>query len=372
MNCASIILIAGLALAQPPEDTGYGRPVQPESAWQRDAAPLLHNFGNMYQPCVREFPGEEYRYKMWFFGWASEDCNPGFSGCDAIYAARSKDLRQWEVWCGGDWDAEMEPARWVPVIAADDKPYDEWHNGDPSVVVKDGVYYMALSSTSRDFSRPVKGHPNKMLLCIMGATSSDGLRWTKTAQPLLIEPPEVQNPATDENWLGDYHRPSLLWDNNRWRLWFDYWHPTKGVCMGYAENEGAFDAPGAFRIKHDLMAAPMIPNWPNPEVIRIGGKYHSFADPCGYPPKMNDPDKGWTSRALCEAVSDDGLNWKVVGFIAPDPDAAALHVPQALVTRMDGREWLCLFYATQRGLRDNPALYDFRYDRIRAMRRPLP
>jgi hypothetical protein len=257
------------------------------------------------------------------------------------------------------------------VITADEKFYDCWHNGDPSVVFKDGVYYMAFSATNLEFAKPVKGHPNKMLLCIMGATSADGIHWTKTAQPLLIEPPEVQNPASDDNWLGDYHRPSLMWDNDRWRLWFDYWHPKKGVCMGYAENVGAFDAGGGFQIKHDLMK-PLIPNWPNPEEIRVGKRYYSFADPCGYPPKKGDANEGWTSRAICEATSDDGIAWKITGFIAPDADSAALHVPQALVTTVDGREWLYVFYATQRGLRDTPNLYDYRYDRIRAMRKPLP
>lgn len=34
----------------------------------------------------------------------------------------------------------------------------------------------------------VKFHPNNMLLCVMGATSDDGIHWKKTDQPLLIEP----------------------------------------------------------------------------------------------------------------------------------------------------------------------------------------
>jgi hypothetical protein len=74
---------------------------------------------------------------------------------------------------------------------------------------------------------------------------------------------------------------------------------------------------------------------------------------------------------VCEAVSDDGLNWRVVGYIAPDPDAAACHVPQALVAHHDGVPWLHVFYSTQRGGTETFGVYDFRYDRIRCVRRKL-
>ena len=87
---------------------------------------------------------------------------------------------------------------------------------------------------------------------------------------------------------------------------------------------------------------------------------------------MHDPNAGWTSRALCEAVSNDGLAWDIVGFIDPDADAAACHVPQALATEQDGVPWLYVFYATQRGLKDRTdGVYDYRYDRIRAVRRRM-
>jgi hypothetical protein len=64
--------------------------------WQRDKRVLLTNFNNMYQPCVVE-TGGEYRYRMWFFGWAAARTNPGWPGCDATFHARSKDLTTWEV-----------------------------------------------------------------------------------------------------------------------------------------------------------------------------------------------------------------------------------------------------------------------------------
>lgn len=354
---------------QAPDD-GYGRPVQDRDAWEPLGRDLLWGFRNMYQPCVIERPGKAYPYEMWFFGWAAEDTNPGQSGCDAVYHARSKNLLDWEIYCGErGWDAEMRAEQWAPVLTASDRHYDEWHNGDPSVVWKDGRYYMAYSATSKPLYKKTKDHLEGMLLCIMGAVSDDGIHWTKTDQPLLIESREAREADHDTALPCDFHRPSLMWDEDRWKLWFDYWNPPHGVCMGYAENTGAFGAADAFRIRHDLREA-LILNWPNPSVVKAGDRYYSFADPSGYPPTdaSSAQARGWTTRALCEAVSEDGWNWRIVGYIKPDADAAACHVPQALATKQGDADWLYVFYATQRG---GQPVYDYRYDRIRAIRRRL-
>lgn len=77
------------------------------------------------------------------------------------------------------------------------------------------------------------------------------------------------------------------------------------------------------------------------------------------------------SRQLREAVSDDGLSWKKLDYIEPDDDADACHVPQGLVTKIDNKEWLYLFYATQIGYKKNDGKYHYQYDRIRAMRREI-
>ena len=105
--------------AGPDEALIYERPVQEKRDWQRNAENLLWNFHNMYQPCVIEIDDDAYPYRMWFFGWATADGNPDIPGCDAIYHARSRDLKRWEVWLGnGRWSAEMEPAAWAPVLTA--------------------------------------------------------------------------------------------------------------------------------------------------------------------------------------------------------------------------------------------------------------
>ena len=357
VNHVSLVLLFGLSCAV----------AAAEDRWQRDTRSLLTNFNNMYNPCVVE-TGGEYRYRMWFFGWAADRTNTDIPGCDAIFLARSKDLVNWEVFSGDQgWDATMDPGKWAPVLHASDRWYEAWHVGDPSVVWVDGKYVMAYSATSRHFGKRA-GYPATMVQCIMGARSDDGIRWKKTAQPLLIRKGDTADPEPEPDRIGDFHRPSLHFENGTWRLWFDYWLPGKGVCMGYAENKGTFRRSGGFEIQHDL-SKPLVENWPNPAVVRITQTYHCFYDPPGYPIKKGE--SGWKSRQLREAVSDDGVRWKRLDFIPPDKDADACHVPQALVTTIDGGKWLYLFYATQIGYGKKDGRYHYQYDRIRAMRRPI-
>lgn len=337
----------------------------PGDVWERNAGSLLTNFNNMYGPCVVETPGA-YRYRMWFFGWAAGHANPGVPGCDAIFYARSKDLLHWEVYSRRNtWDTTMNPSRWTAVLHASRKWYEAWHVGDPSVVLQDGRFYMAYSATSKHLGN-VPGYPGGGVACVMGAVSDDGVHWTRTAAPLLIRKGDTKRLKPEPGRIGDFHRPCLRWQDDRWKLWFDYWHPDKGVCMGYAENVGDFMQQGGFQIKHDLKS-PLLQHWPNPEVIKIGEVYHCFSDPPGYP--IEEGQSGWKSRQLREAVSDDGLLWRRLDFIAPDPDTDACHVPQALVTEVDGRTWLYLFYSTQIGYSRDDGQYHYEYDRIRAMRR---
>ena len=124
-RAASIALVANLAAAQ-------------DGGWERDAAPLLDGFVNMYNPCVIEVD-DAPRYRMWFFGWGASQTNEDIPGCDAIFHARSDDLVTWEVYAGehggeARWDRERDVEQWVPVLTAGDRWYEAWHVGDPTVV----------------------------------------------------------------------------------------------------------------------------------------------------------------------------------------------------------------------------------------------
>lgn len=115
------------------------------------------------------------------------------------------------------------------------------------------------------------------------------------------------------------------------------------------------------------MKLPLIENWLNPEIVKINNKHIAFADSTGYPIKKGQSH--WMGRQLREAVSSDGIHWKKLPFIPPDKDACANHVPQTLVTKVNGTNYLYLFYATQIGYKKNENIYHFQYDHIRAMRR---
>ncbi len=339
--------------------------------WRRTQADLLRGFGNMYNPHVVRVPDDPaYPYRMFFFGWASADCNPGCSGCDAIFLARGTDLETWEVYSGeGAWDATGDPTLWVPVLTAEGGGawYDQWHNGDPSVVLRDGVYVMAYSATGWDLDGIPPGQPGDLdddISVVRGATSTDGIHWTRSAGPILVYEPEVGRPndTTDPAYTGMFHRPSLMYDGDRWRLWFDYWVPGPGgTGMGYAECRGDPMNPGDWVVTHDP-ADPILRQWPNPDVVRCGDRYVAFSDTIGYPDGV-----GWPNRQIREAVSDDGIRWEIGDFLFPDSDTPANQVPEAYVERIDGTDWIHLFYSCQIG--GDP--YDFRYDRIRMMRRPL-
>lgn len=366
LTCCFALLFALAAHTQSTDSfQKQARHVNRGDAWQRHPVNVLSGFKNMYHAAVLQTGDTAYPWGMWFFGWASQDCNPGFAGCDAIYHARGKNLDTWEVYCGDDlWDASGDAARWKPVLAAQSKPYDAWHNGDPSVVFERGRFYMAYSATGFNQDGRAFGSPEDKdgyLYCVMGAVSEDGIHWSRSQQPLIVHEPDIGG-KPDQNGVfpqGMYHRPSLLLEDGRWRLWFDYWNGGN-VAMGYAEAPEEQFLKGGFKV---LRAEnnPLLPEWPNPCIVHAGGKYYAFADPSGY-------GAGWPGRQLAEAESDDGLTWKILGWIPPDADTPACHVPSAFAYAGNGNTWLVLFYACQIG--GEP--YDYRYDRIRYMKRKLP
>jgi hypothetical protein len=347
-----------------------GRFANRTALWERRGA-LIQGFRNMYQLHVVTDPDDpDYPLKGWFFGWVTEDGNPGYPGCDAICAARSRSLDSgWEVYAGpAGWDDGRNPATWVPVVTANDRYYDDWHNGDPSVVKVGHRWFMAYSSTGGGLDGKQYGEPGDAdgsVQCIMGATSDDGIHWRRTREPLLLYRPEIGQPRAPEGDVfpgGSYARPSLLYDGGKWKLWFDYWEGPRGGCaMGYAENAGAFGAPNAWRVVRGE-ENPCLSNFPNPDVVKIGGLYYAYADPGGYEPRTL-----WETRKIVEAVSRNGLDWLALGYVDPEPGVPATHVPEAFVRTEGGRTLIYLTYACQRG--GDP--YDYRYDRISLMRREV-
>ena len=380
------------------------RPVLTREGWERPCRAAFEGFLHAYQPCVVEVPDTIYPYRMWFFGWIADIGNTEFAGCDAIYFARGKDLDHWEVLCkDGSWDGGGQNEKWVSVLYSSEDPvkhyYDTFHSGDPSVVLKDGVFYMAYSATSKAFTDPaspepiepplfsnlaIEGYPSRMIQCVMGATSTDGIHWQKTERPLLLAKEDTKYPPDPcPKRVGDFHRPSLLWDEaaGKWQLYFDYYHGGQQAAnTGLAENTADF-ASGTFRFVHSL-DEPLISDWPNPDVVKLGSRYFCFSDAPGYTAATAPAGKevsGWQHRQLRMAQSEDGLVWEKKYFLDPDPGIDANHVPQTFVGQSEGKWWLYVFYTTQVGWRKGDKVYPFFkegdynwfYDQIRYMRQEI-
>ena len=121
-----------------------------------------------------------------------------------------------------------------------------------------------------------------------------------SAAPILIYTPEVGQMEHVGDLMGDFHRPSLMWDEDHWRLWFDYWAP--GVALAHAECYGNPMDSANWKITHDL-SSPLLDEWPNPDVVRLGDKYYSVSDPGNWPQQHSH---SWMRRQIAQAISDDG------------------------------------------------------------------
>ncbi|MBO4327555.1 MAG: hypothetical protein J5950_09820 [Clostridia bacterium] len=311
--------------------------------------PILTGVYNLYNFEVERVDDAEYPYRAWVFGESTGDPSNPDTGYDSIFHGRSKDLQHWEMWCGDSsgkavWDSSGDPSLWVPVLRRADKKYDSVHNGDPSAVYRNGRFYMAFSCVGFDN----RGGITYIVNNIMGAVSDDGIHWTKTDAPILIwdreytEGWEAGTPCPPST--GGYHRPSLMWDEEeqKWKMWFDYYLPGTFLSMGYAVNSGDFTDPSHWQLIH-AEETPQLKDWPNPEVTKIDGKYYAFSDAPGYGVSRGGAQN---DRQLVMAVSDNGWDWRVAGRILPEGKEWGTHLPQTFVdTAPDGVRRLYLFYS---------------------------
>ncbi len=357
-----------------------GRETDLTAEWEKPRPTNLKDFYNLYNPRIVEVPGSVWRYRMWFFGWATGENNPqppdGTLIGDAIYHARARALDQWEVYAGRDprghavWDRSGDASRWVPVVRS--KSECPWTNaavGDPSVVYHRGRYYMALSAVGFEPHADVKPQRLYMINSVMGATSRNGIDWELTPRPIALWNREMSirfdlndpHARPPKGYYGGYHRPSLMLEGNRWKLWFDYYHPEAFLAMGYAECSGEFTRPEHWHVLRSGRH-PCLMDWPNPSVIRVGKRYLAFADAPWYPSPY-----GGDGRLITMAESIDGLNWNTLGHIRPE-GLASSHVPEAFLRTEPDGDWLYLFYAWKPETRpDTP--WDFRYKAIRYVRK---
>ncbi|TSC86911.1 MAG: hypothetical protein G01um10148_16 [Parcubacteria group bacterium Gr01-1014_8] len=346
------------------------------SQWNRGTT-LLSNFLNLYNGhIIRDVSDASYPYKMWFMGWAAYTCNnpggftPG-TPCDAIFYARSANGLSWQVYKGDSggtpqYDTTMTASLWKPVITAGSTYYDGVHNGDPSVVKIGADYYMVYSATGNDLDGKASGQAgdtDQDFQGIMAAVSTDGIHWQKATKPYFVSPTEA---GKQDNLNGNmYHRPSLMYENGKFRMWFDYWNTTGGLVMGYAELPLASPTQSAFLAGTftgvNVGDNPQMYAFPNPDVIKVNSTYYAYGDPPQqYDQATQDP---WQARKITEATSPDGIHWTTQGYVDAESGCAANHVPEAYY--YDGT-----IYVTT-GCQKGGTPYDFQYKEIRRMSKQL-
>ncbi len=310
---------------------------------------------NVYNPNVIQVPDARYPFRMYFFGWAKEACNAHLpyhpehnqnprkneNWCDSIFLARAQSLT-------GPWQVIEEdlvfrnnldsPERWKPILYSNgrDKMWDYHHTGDPSVIYVNGIYFMAYSVTGHDLDERGEFDPQDYdddFQSIAGAYSHDGISWIKLAQPLLVSPKEAGFSTKHTDLVHrtnvSIHRPNLMYDEGKFKLWFDYW--LQGFpAMGYAELSGDPNLTTFASNKWVIKQGddkPAIRNWINPTVIKTSEGYFSYSDALL---SIEGDNEGWKPRRLHEAYSADGLTWTINGHIPHLPNCMG-HAPETIL-----------------------------------------
>lgn len=333
----------------------FGFTINKTENWKQVGDKLITNFVNMYNLHINHEPQDnEYPYKGWFFGWVIDQCNEGYTGCDAIYAAKANSITgPWLVYSGSypdgsqKWTDDNSIEQWVPVITGGINNYDNWHNGDPSVVKYKGTYYMVYSATGFNKDGIPFGHLNDTdsdISVIMGAVSKNGLEWIKSKEPILMyEPQWGQSPIKKDDYmheLGSYHRPSLMIEDGKFKIWFDA-YVKNGFDMLYAENSANFMDQNDWKIVRGMNNQALI-SFPNPDIVKVEDLYLGFGDP-SHPQAL---EKGWGSRKITIAVSLNGKDWKSIGYIEGDDGWQGNMVPEALVEKDGSNYFIYLSYGT--------------------------
>ncbi len=311
-----------------------------------DSKIVMNGYLHLYNPDVIKLNHKtenKNKYKMFLFGWSNDYCNSTLPGCDAIFTIETKNLEKWHINTPSQATKQLPALQ--PVLTAGDQYWNQWHIGDPSVIHLTDTYFMAFSSVGYD-QDGISPYANEAInpnhandtdgyyYTIGGAYSTDGNNWTFINHPILST--DLELGKKDMVIFGTFHRPSLMYDGDRFKMWFDYYHgapidkpvalPEFHHSMGYAELIGPATLDtfltANWIIKQGLNF-PAIPNWPNPEIIKVPFGYLSFADPKGH------YGGDWAGRKTSMAFSKDGINWKILGFIEHDSDCNANHVPEA-------------------------------------------
>ena len=242
---------------------------------------------NIYAPHIMKY---EDRWWMWYGG-------QGIDGDDAIFLAWSDDLVIWSKHGGAN-----------PIPVVDHGTSN--HVNDPSVVNVNGTFYMYYTEA------PIAEEDEIHL-----ATSDDGIVWQKRGV--------VINTGADNSWESDrVGRPSVLYENGVFRMWYD------GQIFGVARHVGYATSDDGFTWTK-YPNNPIVLNEGAIDVARLGSGYVMLAE---------------NHTGTRYYTSSDRVTWQSHGFIIETSGSAydqfGQVTPHLLV---DENEVKALFYggATQ-------------------------
>ena len=180
---------------------------------------------NIYAPHVL---WHQDQWWMWYGG-------QGADGKDAIFLAWSQDLVTWSKYGNPD-----------PIPVVDHAASN--HVNDPSVVWAQGMFYMYYTEA------PI-GEEDEVHL----ATSADGITWEKQGAVIDVGAPG--------SWESDrVGRPSVLYEEGEFRMWYD------GQIYGVARHVGyATSSDGLTWTKHPNN--PILLNEGAIDVAKVGDRY---------------------------------------------------------------------------------------------------
>jgi sucrose-6-phosphate hydrolase SacC (GH32 family) len=181
---------------------------------------------NVYAPDVLFHDG---KWWMWYGGQGSD-------GHDSIFVAWSSDLVSWSK--------HASAGNPVPVVDHGGAN----HVNDPSVVHVGGTFYMY-------YTEAPTGENDRIYL----ATSADGISWTKKGMVLDVGAPGSWEPDR----VG---RPSVLYEDGQFRMWYD------GQIYGVARHVGYATSPDGYNwTKHS--GNPVLLHQGAVDVDRVGDWY---------------------------------------------------------------------------------------------------
>lgn len=207
------------------------------------------------------------------------------------FTGRAEGNGEWIIGYTSSSDGENWRVRSTPVLQGGDRLWNAAGVAGPSVLFKDGVYYMWYHGLDklRDTSTSIGL-----------STSSDGIHWTPNAANPVIRP------SSSDSWKSALVRdPAVIYSDRGFEMYFvgadDTNWEVANLRIGYARSEDGVrwkEHPGNPILNLGAQGSWEADKILAPDILLIEGKYHMWY--------TGEVDK---KRRIGHATSTDGLLW---------------------------------------------------------------